>query len=177
MEHLMFDSPHAKLLSACQLEIELAWNNAMDDSPVHRLAEAHPELAEELYAFFADVMEAEDYPEPKQARTFLALVRGAAGESVDEIATSMDVTPDFLVVVSKYGSLMPLATRKELVRRARVGREIEEEEALASFDVSAAHRRAASRDRAYPETDESYADLVTQSNLNSAQKLFWLDLG
>src|SRR3954466_12263637 len=60
VEPPMSESPDASLLSACQLEIEHAWNASRDDAPVHRLAAAHPELAEELYEFFACVIEAED---------------------------------------------------------------------------------------------------------------------
>jgi hypothetical protein len=44
----------------CQSEIERAWNDAWDDAPVHRLAAAHPELADELYDFFVCVVEGED---------------------------------------------------------------------------------------------------------------------
>jgi hypothetical protein len=61
MGHEMPDSPEARLLAECELAIELAWYESMDDSPVHRLALAHPEIADELYEFFADVIEAEDY--------------------------------------------------------------------------------------------------------------------
>jgi hypothetical protein len=54
-------------------EIERAWN-VRRNIVVHRLAEEHPAVADELYAFFADVIEAEDDMEqgrkhPERAET------------------------------------------------------------------------------------------------------------
>src|SRR5438477_3467684 len=140
-EHPMRDSGYADLLAACQTEIERAWNEARDDSPVHRLAVAHPELADELFDFFVCVVQAEDdldRPLPELARMnariravlanaqaelrrpkpFLALLREAANESVDAIAASMNVTPDFLVDLTDDGTVLPFKARAELVRRA-----------------------------------------------------------
>ncbi len=143
-EYPMSDTPEMTVLSRCRLEIELAWNETMDDSVVHRLAAEHPELADELYSFFADVVEAEHHvgrPRPEFAEldrkvremlegarhesaqsrpnTFLGLVRETTGEPVDMIAASMNVTPDFLVDASEQGAVLPLRAREELVRRAR----------------------------------------------------------
>ena len=197
----MSDMLEDSLLSKCRLEIERAWNDARDDAPVHRLATAHPEIAEELYEFFASVIEADDHldrarPEfaemdrrvrdllgrarqdsqPKRPKSFLALVREVSGESVDAIAASMEVTPDFLVDASEHGAVLPLEARKELVRRARVTRTLDESEALASFDVSSSLRRAASRDAAYAPSGVTYIELVKRSGLSAAEKRFWSDL-
>jgi hypothetical protein len=176
---------------------------------VHRLVLAHPELAEELYDFFADVIEAEDHfdrPRPefaesasrardalraalakKQAsktqvrsRPFLALVRDArGGEFVDVIAASMQLPADFLVDASHHSTVLPLAARKELVRRAQgihPATHIDEDEALASFDVSSRLRRAASRSAAYRPVEVTYRDIVERSSLSDEEKRFWLDL-
>lgn len=48
------------LLLELMEEIELAWNERGDVETVHRLAAEHPEVMEELYEFFADLMEARD---------------------------------------------------------------------------------------------------------------------
>jgi hypothetical protein len=203
----MSDSPEVSLLSRCRVEIETAWNESMDDSVVHRLAAEHPELTDELYAFFADVVESQYHlgqtrPEfavldakvrevlegarghSAAARpiTFLALVREATGELVDTIAASMHVTPDFLVEASERGAVLPLQARAELVRRARAmsqrrgTTEIDEREGVASFDVSSALDRAASRDAAYERTEVTYRELVERSSLSDADKQFWLGL-
>lgn len=198
----MTDSPETNLLSECQLEIERAWNDSKDDAPVHRLAVAHPELADDLYDFFACVIEADDHldrlrPEfaetdrrvrevlqrtlkdnqPKQPKTFLALVREAAsGESVDALAAAMEVTADFLVVVSKHGVVLPRKAREELVRRARLTHSVNESEALASFDAPSHLKRAASRDTAFAPANITYRDVVERSSLSAAEKRFWLGL-
>src|SRR6201999_1413910 len=41
-------------------EIEAAWNARGDAEVVHRLAAAHPQLAQEFYEFFADLLDARD---------------------------------------------------------------------------------------------------------------------
>jgi hypothetical protein len=197
----MPDPSDRELLSSCEREIEERWNDARDDSPVRRLAAAHPHLADELYDFFTCVVEAEDeldQPHPERAemdrkvremlrrsgsgdtatpRTFLALVRDTSDRFVDDIAVAMDVTPDFLVDASDNGKTLPLKARAELVRRARTFCDIDEDEGVASFDVSSAHRRAASRTAAYPARTATYADIVVRSRLSDEAKRFWLGLG
>lgn len=60
MEHAMVDTNGGELLYRLTEEIERAWNERRDYEIVHRLADEHPELATELYEFFADVFEADD---------------------------------------------------------------------------------------------------------------------
>src|SRR6266516_3276868 len=60
MEHSMEESTKANLLARLMDEIERAWNARRDHEIVHRLASSHPALAEELYEFFTDVVEAAD---------------------------------------------------------------------------------------------------------------------
>lgn len=199
----MTDTPDTRLVSECQLEIERAWNQARDDAPVHRLAAAHPQLAETLYEFFASMIEADDYldrpapefagldrkvrdrvaleleraSEPARPKSFLALLREATGETVDAIAASMNVTPDFLVDASEHGSVLPIKAREELVRRARRGRSpIDERDALMSFDAPPSLRRAASRDAAYKSPAVTFQDVVNRASLNDREKQFWLGL-
>jgi hypothetical protein len=204
-EYPMSESSDAELLSACQLEIERAWNEAKDDGPVHRLAADHPELAEELYEFFACVIEAEDEldrPRPdfaemdrrvramlgvaeedaavKAQPSFLALVRGVTGESVDAIAVGMEVTADFLVVASEEGKVVPVAARVELVRRARGLRnmgDVNESELMVSFDAPPSLRRAASRRTAFTPSTVTYDMVVKHSTMSDESKRFWLGLG
>ncbi|HEY4303505.1 MAG TPA: hypothetical protein VGM82_03515 [Gemmatimonadaceae bacterium] len=179
-----FESAEAKLLFECKLEIEELWMSGEDRRAVHRLARAHPTLGKELYFFFADMLEIH-VPEIRRApsassevrldRPFLAVLRDVADESVQEIAASMDITPDFLVDLSDHGRAVTLEARRELVRRASVGRAIDEAEAVASFDVVTL-RRAASRDTEFHESNETFADLVTRSSLSAEQKRFWSNL-
>jgi hypothetical protein len=202
----MSDSPERVLLFECQRQIELAWNERMDDSVVHRLAAEHPELADELYDFFADVIEAEDFldqPRPENAvdrrvrdmliqarhdnrddqaapsKTFLALVRDCSDDHVDDIAESMQMPADFLVDASDHGTKLPARAREEFVRRlrrVRLTREIDIGEALASFDAPAKLRRAASRKGPYRPIEVSYRDLVERSSMSDEEKRYWLDL-
>src|SRR6266576_2723014 len=60
MEHSMEETTKANLLARLMEEIERAWNARRDTEVVHRLVTANPTLAEELYEFFADVVEAGD---------------------------------------------------------------------------------------------------------------------
>ncbi|HTE45673.1 MAG TPA: hypothetical protein VK636_10550 [Gemmatimonadaceae bacterium] len=201
-EQILRFAQEDNVLSECQLEIERAWNDARDDSPVHRLAAAHPDLADELYDFFVCVVEANDnlgdeYPDfaetEQRAReliagnaqapptsqvapkkTFLALVRDTTGEYIDDIAGSMDLPPDFLVDASEHGRILPRRAREELVRRACRTRTIDEAEALAAFDVPPSLRRAASRNRVFEPSNDTYKDVVERSSLSAEAKRFWL---
>lgn len=166
-----------------------------DPMAVHRLARAHPELAKELYDFFAFMIETHEAsigrrgaqsgvqsgaislaPSPAtRPKPFLALLR-ATGQSVRAIAASMEITPDFLVDLSDHGSVLPLKARHELARRASMVRAIDDAEAVASFDVVTT-KRAASRDTAYPVSTLTFAELVNRSGLSAEQKRFWLSLG
>lgn len=178
-----FESAEAKLLFECKLEIE----EMSDEDPdaVHRLARAHPQLGKELYQFFAYMTDthadSERQSDPtsarheRRARPFLALLRDVADESVQALAASMDITPDFLVDLSDHGRVVPLSARQELVRRARMGRDIDEAEAIASFDVVTL-RRAASRASEYVESNDTFNAVVTRSSLNAEQRRFWSSL-
>ncbi|HEY4302824.1 MAG TPA: hypothetical protein VGM82_00040 [Gemmatimonadaceae bacterium] len=174
-----FESPEAKLLFECKLEIEEMWLSDEDPDAVHRLAGAHPQFAKELYEFFAYMADTHDAPptyhDARVDRPFLALLRDVANESVQTIAASMDITPDFLVDLSDHGRVVPLAARRELVQRARKGRVIDEAEAVASFDVVTL-RRAASRRTPFEESHETFADVVKRSRLSAEQRRFWTSL-
>ncbi len=152
-----------------------------DPKAVHRLARAHPDVAQELYEFFAFMIETHrsvDGQTRAKPKPFLALVRDATGESVHAIAAAMDVTADFLVDLTENGGVLPMAARAELIRRARsmrVTHDINEDAALESFDVLSL-RRAASRDQAYPASNLTYTGLVERSGLSEEQKRFWLGL-
>lgn len=180
-----FESVEAKVLFECKLEIEEMWMSGEDPKAVHRLARAHPELAQALYLFFAFMVETHAgthdrrpgsaVHEMQAAKPFLALLRDVADESVQTLAAAMDITPDFLVDLSDHGAVLPLKARRELVRRARIGHNIDEAEAIASFDVVTL-RRAASRDSAYPESNETFTDIVKRSSLSAEQQRFWSSL-
>ena len=181
-----FESEEAKLLFECQLEIEELWMSSEDSRAVHRLARAHPALSKELYLFFADMVETHVASLERRApssshgvrarTTFLGLLRDVANESVQALAAAMEITPDFLVDISDHGRVVPLSARQELVRRARIGRDIDEAEAIASFDFVTL-RRAASRRSPFPESNETFEDLVKGSSLTAAQRRFWSRLG
>ncbi|HEY4304674.1 MAG TPA: hypothetical protein VGM82_09415 [Gemmatimonadaceae bacterium] len=180
-----FESAEERLLFECKLEIEERWMSDEEPEAVHRLAREHPTLGKELYLFFADMLETHIEPlsrRPSSAarganvpKPFLALLRDAAGESVYDIAASMDITPDFLVDLSDHGRVVPLAARRELVRRAQTGRAIDEAEAIASFDVVSL-RRAASRRTEFTESTETFTDVVKRSSLSAQQQQFWASL-
>jgi hypothetical protein len=197
----MSDDQRDALLSRCQLEIELAWNKSRDVSVVYRLVAEHPALADDLYEFFVDVIEAEDeYDRPRLdraemdrkvremleeaatsvvrptgRRTFLRLLMDAKDEPLEAIAASLDVTADFLVDLSDNGRVLPMKARRELVRRAQTARAIDEAEAIGSFDVMS-RRKAASRDGAYRPSRLTYEGLVKRSGLSAEQKGFWAEL-
>jgi len=227
----MEESTKANLLARLMDEIERAWNARRDHEIVHRLASSHPALAEELYEFFTDVVEAaddldRDRPEfaasgrrirewleregysraaaaasaaetptttpatPPQARqvaervaggppiTFLGLLRQATGESVKSLADALDITPDFLVVLSENGPFLPSKARMELIRRAHTARGIDEKLLLSTLTAAAQPiQKAASRLKKYVSNAVTYADLVNSSKLDDARKRYWLTLG
>lgn len=70
MKSKMQNTTDAELLQQLIVQLEHAWNASRDDSLVDRLAAEHPMLAEDLYEFFADLVEAEleqDRPRPELA--------------------------------------------------------------------------------------------------------------
>ncbi|HEY4130927.1 MAG TPA: hypothetical protein VGM50_09940 [Gemmatimonadaceae bacterium] len=181
-----FETAEAKLFFECKLEIEELWKSGEEPEAVHRLAGEHPQFSKELYLFFAfmidtytamqeDAIASVTANQVRLDKPFLALLRDIDDESVQSLAASMDITPDFLVDLSDHGRAVTLAARRELVRRARVGRAIDEAEAIASFDVITL-RRAASRDSEFRESNETFADIVKRSRLTAAQKRFWSNL-
>jgi hypothetical protein len=183
-EYPAFESAEARLLFECKLEIEELWMSGDDPHAVDRLARAHPELAKALYLFFAFMVETHAVEthvaagrrrKASRATTFLGLLRDFVDESVQAFAASMDITPDFLVDLSDHGRVVPLAARRELVRRARVGRIIDEAEAIASFDFVTS-RRAASRPGPFPESHDTFKDIVKHSSLSAEQRRFWSSL-
>src|SRR5436309_12114380 len=168
MEHNMEETTKANLLARLMEEIELAWNARREYEVVDRLVRANPTLADELYEFFADVVEARDeldrdHPEftasDKRIRewleregyrraaaaaaaagtptttptvtprtqstarqvaergarvpptTFLSVLRQATGEGVTALADALDITPDFLIVVSENADAIPPKAR------------------------------------------------------------------
>jgi hypothetical protein len=206
-------------------EIERGWNAGRDHELVHRLAAEHPELAEALYEFFADVVQGaddlgrvrpeyaahdrkvreyleregyqraasaafaapptetpasgnkEETPTASQSPTFLALLRKRTGKSVDSLAAALDVTPDFLVVLSENGPILPPQARRELARRAMEIHSLNESDLLTSFSIAPRPmQRAASRRKAFISKGITYAVLVNSSGLDPAQKKFWLTL-
>jgi hypothetical protein len=234
------------LLPLLRGEIERAWNARGDYDVVNRLAAEHPSLADELYGFFADVIEAErelgraraelaamddrvrEYldregfrraaeakvaatrtdgtagaigtgplgnptmrkvaegaKESFEARrpqgepnTFLALLRHMTGESMESLATALEITPTFLVLVSDHGSSVPPRAQKELARRAASALKLNENALLASFSVAPqALRQAASRQKAYSAERRSFAQMVKSSGLDVKQREYWLALG
>lgn len=211
-------------------EIERAWN-VRRDILVHRLAEEHPAVADELYAFFADVIEAEDDMEqgrkhPERAETdrrvreyleregyrratevkaaakaapttteatatpmstessttrtpttFVALLKRETGKSLATLATAMDVTPSFLMLMSDNGPSVPLKAQNEIIRRAKKTVTLTESEMRASFAIAPSPMQlAASRAGAFKGKKKSYADLVRSSDLDPARKKYWLAL-
>jgi hypothetical protein len=61
-------TPATDLIQQLVVRLEHAWNTSHDDRLVDRLAAEHPSFAEELYDFFADLVEAElerDHPCPE----------------------------------------------------------------------------------------------------------------
>jgi hypothetical protein len=204
-EYPMSDSPESNLLSACRMEIEQSWNDGHGDDAVRRLALAHPGISRELYQFYASVIRAETHldrhrPEfaemdrrardlikrssqsaqPSDRKTFLALIRDASDEHVNAISAAMEVPPDFLVDASDNGIKLPPRAREEFVRRlrrVRLTRDIDDAEALASFDAPAKLRRAASRRGPYRHIEVTYRDVVERSSMSDEQKRYWLELG
>jgi hypothetical protein len=229
MEHSMEETTKATLLARLMEEIERAWNTRRDTDVVHRLATANPTLAEDLYEFFADVVEAvddldRDRPEfaassrrirewleregyrkataaaaaaetstttpatPGLARyvaegvagghvTFLGCLKQATGEKINSLAAALDITPDFLVVLSDNATVLPPKVRMELVLRAHKARGIDEGLLLSTFAaVAEPIQKAASRLKKYAPKAVTYADLVNSSKLDSARKRYWLTL-
>lgn len=215
------------LLPRLRDEIERAWNARQDHELVHRIAAEHPALADELYDFFADMIEAQEdvgRPRPELAdsarrvreyleregyqraaaakgaattsitadsptptrrvaeqhgepRTFLGFLRGETGQSVHALADAIGITPDFLVVVSENGAIVPTKARNELVKRVRKVHNLSEAELLASLAVAPpAQRVAASRPKAYTAKTVSFEALVNASGLDPEQKEYWRSL-
>jgi hypothetical protein len=182
--HPSFSADDQKLLFECQLEIETSWMSGDGPKAVHRLAREHPALAKALYEFFAFIIETPVGPSRRgstvdaseTSRPFLGLLKDVKGERLPGIAASMEIPQDFLVVVSKYGAVLPRKAREELVRRARLTRDIDETTALASFDAPTHLQRAASRSGPYEPLDVTYETVVIRSTLSVEEKRFWLGL-
>jgi hypothetical protein len=225
----MEETTKANLLARLMEEIERAWNARRDIEVVHRLAMTNPTLAEELYEFFADVVEAgdeldRDRPEFAESSrrirewleregyrkataaaaavetstttpatptpagyvaegvvgvnvTFLGLLRQATGENLKSLAAALDITPDFLVVLSENAAILPSKARMELVRRAHRARSIEEKTLLSALStVAQPIQKAASRARKYASKATTYFDLVKSSKLDDVRKRYWLTL-
>lgn len=232
------------LLPRLREEIERAWNARRDYDVVHRLAEEHRSLADELYDFFADMIEAETelgrerpelaamddrvreflnregYQRAAEAKiaatntggtaaaagtdpvgtlpmqkaaergqesfkarpevkptTFLALLRQATGESVEALASALDITPTFLVLVSENGSSLPPRAQEELARRAARALKLNERALIESFSVAPqALKQAASRPKAFSRERPSFAQLVKSSDLDAKRRVYWLAL-
>jgi hypothetical protein len=184
VDHPKFSADDETLLFTCKLEIEESWMSGDDRKAVHRLARTHPALAKELYDFFAWMIETHVGARRRESsavtneapKPFLALLKGAKGERLPGIAASMGIPQDFLVVVSKFGAVLPRKAREELIRRARLTRDIDETTALSSFDAPTYLQRAASRDGPYEPFDMTYQRVVTESTLSAEDKRFWLGL-
>lgn len=226
----MEETTRVTLLARLMEEIERGWTTLRDTEVVHRLVTANPTLAEELYEFFADVVEAgdnldRDRPEfaassrrirewlaregyrkaraaapgvetstttpttPTPVRsvaegvagaitlTFLGVLRRATGENAQSLADALDITPDFLVVLSDNAAVLPSKVRMELVRRAHQARGVDEKVLLSTLSaVVQPIQKAASRAKTYAAHAVTYADLVNSSKLDDARKRYWLTL-
>lgn len=89
----MVDTNGGELLYRLTEKIERAWNERRDYEIVHRLADEHPELANELYEFFADVFEADDQidrPRPERAEMDAAVLAWLREEGYTLAAAHFD---------------------------------------------------------------------------------------
>ena len=124
MESKMPNTTAADLLQQLMVQLEHAWNASRDDRFVDRLAAEHPTLAEELYEFFADLVEAEleqDRPRPEfaaadeRARQWLereGYRKAAAARSAAATEQTPAPTPASTSPSSRLGPAAPSLTAR-----------------------------------------------------------------
>jgi hypothetical protein len=227
----MMGNDRAQLLAGLTTDLERAWLEKADPDLVDRLAAEYPALAEDLYDFFAMVVEATEIPSAERpeltesddkarawyeregrsrlaaayqelrqtagqvtpgvtssagatplrrvaeggAIGFLGTLKTLIGENLDEIAVRLDVPRIFLYSVSVHPQVVPTGAREELARRAELTGKVSWSDALMLFETSQVQRRvAASRDGPYTASPPSYVDIVNESEMNDADRKFWL---
>lgn len=109
--------------------------------------------------------------------TFIGLLRQITGANPRELAAELGIPLDFLVQVSSNAAKLPNNVRRELALRAHRARNVGVELALESLSAVAYVPRAASRKDAFSATPASYLEIVVNSKLSDADKLFWSSLG
>ena len=115
------------------------------------------------------------YDAPPRRETFVGLLRRLTGADPGRLAAELEITPDFLIDLSRNGRVLPMKARGELAKRARKASGTEESLVLASFELPDARaapsdfRRAASRVSEYAATSLTYVELVQRSSMDDAR--------
>lgn len=116
----MMANPDQALLDDLLTEVEAAWIGRRDATVVDRLAAQHPQHAEELYEFFADLFFAErgdnvpagleDGLGESLDRWFEERGRHIASEAVEEVRTDEAPTPEPTPATDAVASVAPIST-------------------------------------------------------------------
>jgi hypothetical protein len=106
--------------------------------------------------------------------SFVATLKKLTGEtSLNALAAELDITPQFLVLVSEHSEVLTTAARTELVERATRKRKIAP--AIVSESLSGGQfRLAASRDTPIQQGTLTYEQLVKRAKMGTAAEKFWL---
>jgi hypothetical protein len=220
--------------------IEQAWRRDGDRAIVYRLADKHPELREELYEFFDDLVlgdtgdvspdtrESEesitrwihsagvdlaiaaaktDRPRTATAAhassattpdvhfsdpghvsstasprhsesdvTWILFLRRRVGQSLPQLANALpNVNVEYLALVSRHPSVVPIPVRKALARLAEETWHIPEDQSLQCLSRQTPVVIAASRSRPFSKEPSSFDELLDRSALRPEQKAFWLE--
>lgn len=195
---------HSSSLDDLCAAAERAWTDRRDPTTVDRLAAEHPEHAEELYDFFADLVVGAREAIPREAarraaertrrwlgeegfdralaaarrpRSFASFLRELAGPRPDEAVRRIgDVSWEFLALVSRYPAVVPPVVREELASRVARAWDLRPEACLERIEASSPALRAASRKRPYPPPPSTFEELLARSSLGGKARSYWREV-
>ncbi len=196
--------PDASLDELCAAA-ERAWVDRRDPGAADRLAADHPEHAEELYDFFAALVEGtrgDSVPDAtarraaertrswlheegfdralaaaRRPRSFASFLHELAGPRPEDAVTKIgDVSWEFLALVSRYPAVVPPAVREELASRVARAWSLSPEVCLERIAASRPAPRAASRERPYPPAPSTFEELLARSSLGRKERAYWQEV-
>jgi hypothetical protein len=108
--------------------------------------------------------------------SLIGLLRRTTKLQLVLLARDLDIPTGFLLLVSRFPTLLPPTVRREVVRRAArslPGREQDIELLLTRDPLQAT---AASRDTPYADRPRSFDDLVHRSDMDASHQAYWRQL-
>jgi hypothetical protein len=111
-----------------------------------------------------------------RGNSLIGLLRRTTRLNPEQLSHALNIPSGFLVLVSRYPTLLPQPVRREITRRATPhlpGRSDDLELFLTRDPVEA---KAASRDMPYAERPHSFQDLLTRSGMDAKDQAYWRQL-